>query len=92
MFTGRTLGVEEARAAGLVARIVAVEALADTLAEIGQTILAAPPASLAAAKRSIDRGLELDPRGALATELLEIEGILAGSDWRSRFAGFGDKS
>ena len=38
------------------------------------------------AKRCIDRGVELGPRGALATELLAIEENLAASDWRTGMA------
>ncbi|MFO0203368.1 MAG: enoyl-CoA hydratase/isomerase family protein, partial [Alphaproteobacteria bacterium] len=70
MFTGRTLCAAEALAAGLVARIVAPEALEETVAAIAATIAKAPPAALALAKRCIDEGLDRDPRGALATELM----------------------
>ncbi len=91
MFTGRTLGAAEAQAAGLVSRIVPADGLDAALAEIAQTIAAAPPAALRLAKRCIDRGVELDPRGALATELLAIEENLAGADWRAGVSGFGDK-
>ncbi len=89
MFTGRTLTAEEAREAGLVTRIVAAEALEATLAEIAATIGKAPATALALAKRCIDEGLERDPRGALATELLAIEESLAAAEWRRSMAGFG---
>jgi enoyl-CoA hydratase len=89
MFTGRALTAEEARAAGLVARIVAPEALEATLVEITATIVKAPPSALALAKRCIDEGLERDPRGALATELMAIEESLAAAEWRRSMAGFG---
>jgi enoyl-CoA hydratase len=89
MFTGRALTAEEAREAGLVARIVAPEALEATLAEIAATIAKAPQTALALAKRCIDEGLERDPRGALATELLAIEESLAAAEWRRGMAGFG---
>jgi enoyl-CoA hydratase len=91
MFTGRALTAEEAREAGLVSRVVAPDALEGVLAEITATIVKAPPHALRIAKRCVDQGLELDPRGALATELLAIEEILAG-DWRSGVASFGDKA
>lgn len=89
MFTGRTLTAAEAREAGLVTRIVAPEALDATLAEISATIVKAPPSALALAKRCIDEGLERDPRGALATELMAIEESLAAAEWRRSMAGFG---
>ena len=89
MFTGRALGAEEAREAGLVARVVAPEALEATIADITATILKAPPAAMALAKRCVDEGLERDPRGALATEILAIEESLAAAEWRKAMQGFG---
>jgi enoyl-CoA hydratase len=88
MFTGRALGAEEAREAGLVARVVAPDALTACLAEITATILKAPPAALALAKRCVDEGLERDPRGALATEILAIEESLAAAEWRQKIQEF----
>jgi enoyl-CoA hydratase len=88
MFTGRKLGAEEARAAGLVTRIVAADQLEAALAELAQTIAKASPAGLRQAKRAIDQGSELDPRGALAVELLMVEENLQQGGWRDRMAGF----
>jgi enoyl-CoA hydratase len=53
------------------------------------TILKAPQTGMALAKRSIDEGLERDPRGALATELMAIEESLAAAEWRKTMSGFG---
>lgn len=92
MFTGRTLTVDEAREAGLVSRIVQVDALAASLAEIAKIIVGAPTIAMRLAKRSIDQGVELDSRGALATELLAIEENLARADWRATIGKFGGKS
>ncbi|MGK7870160.1 enoyl-CoA hydratase/isomerase family protein [Falsiroseomonas sp. E2-1-a20] len=89
MFTGRTLSAEEALAAGLVARLVPAEALEATLDAMLAPLLKAPATALALAKRCIDEGLERDPRGALATELLAIEESLAAADWKRAMAGFG---
>ncbi|MBU8537545.1 enoyl-CoA hydratase/isomerase family protein [Falsiroseomonas tokyonensis] len=89
MFTGRVLGAEEALAAGLVARLVEPEALQPTLDAITATILKAPASAMALAKRCIDEGLERDPRGALATELMAIEDSLAAAEWRKTMSGFG---
>ena len=88
MFTGRALGAEEAREAGLVARVVAPDALTKTLADITATILKAPHAAMALAKRCVDEGLERDPRGALATEILAIEESLAAAEWRQKMQEF----
>jgi enoyl-CoA hydratase len=87
MFTGRTLSAEEARAAGLVARVVPAPELEGVLADIVATILRAPSGALRLAKRCIDQGLELDPGGALAAELLAIEETLERDDWRAGLAG-----
>jgi len=84
MFTGRTLSAEEARQSGLVARLVPVSELESQLQEIVKTITQAPPQSLYLAKRCIDRGVELDPQGALDTELAAIEEQLAAGQWMGR--------
>lgn len=89
MFTGRKLTADEALTAGLVTRIVNAERLDATLAEITGIIVKAPSAGLRMAKSCIDQGIELDPRGALAVELLAIETNLARNDWQSRISTFG---
>jgi len=91
MFTGRKLTAEEAKIAGLVTRIVDRDRLDAALAEIAQSIAKASASGLRLAKRCIDQGSELDPRGALAVELIAIEENLApdaGDSWRGRMAGF----
>ena len=84
MFTGRTLSAEEAREAGLVSRLISLSDLDSTLEEIKKTILAAPAQSLRLAKRCIDRGVELDPQGALDTEIAAIEEQLASGSWMGK--------
>jgi enoyl-CoA hydratase len=84
MFTGRTLTAEEARAAGLVSRLVEASLLEKHLEEIRGEILKAPRDSLRLAKRCIDRGLELDPKGALEEEIKAIEEQLAAGQWMGR--------
>jgi enoyl-CoA hydratase len=84
MFTGRSLSAEEAREAGLVSRVVSLSDLNSTLEEIRKIILDAPPQSLRLAKRCIDRGAELDPQGALDTEIAAIEEQLAAGSWMGK--------
>jgi len=84
LFTGRTLSAEEAERHGLVSRLVAPEKLEAVLAEIAKTIVEAPAQALRLAKRSVDRGVELDPKGALATEIAAIEEQLASGDWMGK--------
>jgi enoyl-CoA hydratase len=84
MFTGRMLSAEEAERHGLVSRLVAPEALDAVLADITQAVLGAPAEALRLAKRTIDRGVERDPRGALEAEIAAIEEQLALGAWMGR--------
>jgi enoyl-CoA hydratase len=84
MLTGRELSADEARQGGLVARLVSAADLESTLGEIKKIIVNAPKASLALAKRCIDRGVELDPQGALAIEIAAIEEQLASGSWMGK--------
>jgi enoyl-CoA hydratase len=84
LFTGRILSAEEAERHGLVARLVAPQQLEAVLAEIAGIILEAPAHSLRLAKRSVNRGVELDPAGALEVEIAAIEEQLASGDWMGK--------
>ena len=77
MFTGRRLTAAEARAAGFVSRVVTEAELEHELANIAQSIAIASPEAIRYAKQCIDRGVELDPHGALDLELMAIEAQLA---------------
>jgi enoyl-CoA hydratase/carnithine racemase len=81
MFTGRALTAPEARDAGLVSRIGDLDAEKRAIAEV---ILKAPPLALKLAKRTIDRGVELDPKGALQAEIEAIEEQLASGQWMGK--------
>jgi enoyl-CoA hydratase len=81
MYTGRALTAAEARDAGLVSRIGDLES---EKASIAEAILKAPPLALKLAKRTIDRGIELDPQGALQAEIEAIEEQLAGGQWMGK--------
>jgi len=79
MFTGRALTADEALQAGLVSRVVGdLEKEKETLAK---SILGATPLALRLAKRCIDRGIELDPKGARETESEAIEEQLASGSY-----------
>lgn len=84
LFTGRTLAAEEAERHGLVARLVEPARLESVVAEIAKTIVEAPAQALRLAKRCVDRGVELDPRGALETEIAAIEEQLASGAWMGK--------
>lgn len=81
MFTGRPLTAAQARDAGLVSRIGDLYVEKRAIAEV---ILKAPPLALRLAKRAIDRGVELDPKGALQAEIEAIEEQLALGQWMGK--------
>ena len=81
MFTGRALTAQEARDAGLVARLGDLD---EERRAIAESILKAPALALKLAKRTIDRGIELDPKGALEVELEAIEEQLAAGQWMGK--------
>jgi enoyl-CoA hydratase len=68
----------------LVARLVSSSGLEDVLSSIKSDILKAPPGSLRLAKRCIDSGVELDPKGALDAEIAAIEEQLAAGNWMGK--------
>jgi enoyl-CoA hydratase len=82
MFTGRALTAEEALRAGLVSRLATD--LDETAREIAAQIEHAPPLALQLAKRCIDRGVELDPRGARQVEIEAIDEQLASGQWMGK--------
>ncbi len=82
MFTGRALTAEEARDAGFVSRIA--NDLEKEKELISTQILKAPPLALRLAKRTIDRGVELDPAGAPQAEIEAIEEQLAAGQWMGK--------
>jgi enoyl-CoA hydratase len=79
MFTGRDLSAEEAKVAGFVSRIVSDLNIEKEL--LSKAILAANPLAMRLAKRSIDRGVELDPAGAREVEIAAIEEQLASGSY-----------
>jgi enoyl-CoA hydratase len=82
MFTGRRLSAPEAQLAGFVARVVAD--LDEEADKIAKAIAEAPAGAMRLAKRCIDRGVELDPQGALEVELQAIEEQLASGQWMGK--------
>jgi len=82
MFTGRALTAQEALTAGLVARIVSDLDAAER--ELAEAIVKAPPLAMRLGKRAIDRGTELDPKGAREAEIEAIEEQLASGQWMGK--------
>jgi enoyl-CoA hydratase len=81
MYTGRRLSANEAREAGLVARVVEKELLEKELGSIAASISAVPVLAMRQAKRCISGGFETDRKGALALEVAAIDEQLAAGTW-----------
>ena len=81
MYTGRRLTAEEAKAAGLVSRLVPKDRLEEEIASVAKAILQAPAGAIRLAKRCIDLGTDTDRKGALAAEIAAIDEQLATGTW-----------
>jgi enoyl-CoA hydratase/carnithine racemase len=88
LFTSRILPVEEAYALGLVARVVAPDALEQTGREIAETIASAPPLAMALTKQAIDLGEEMTLTNGIRVEMAAIERNLADGGWRKGLDNF----
>ena len=88
IYSGRFVAADEAKALGIVNRVVpAAEVLAE--AQAWATQLAAGPAlALAAAKRAIDGGLDVDLATGLEIERKEFASLFATDDQRLGMASF----
>jgi len=88
LFTGRTMGAQEALRVGLINRLVPHEQLEDAVQDYVTMILKAFPLSVQLAKRCIDVGMESDLRTGQAYELLAIDRCLADTEWRAGVSAF----
>lgn len=88
LFTGRTMGAEEALRVGLINRLVPPDQLEAAVEETVGMILKAFPLSVQLAKRCIDVGTESDLRTGMAYELLAIDRCLADGEWRRGITAF----
>lgn len=92
LFTGRTVGAEEARELGLLNHVYPAGDLEREATAMAQAIARCNPLTVRLTKSSIDEGLETTRRGAMAIELLAIQENLRHSDWKAAIANFGQKS
>ena len=88
-YPGRTLSVQEALQAGLVSRIMPAAEAVVRVRQMANEIAAAPPLAMHLTRDCIDRGVESDPAGALAIEMLAIDTLLQTSDWKQSISTFG---
>jgi enoyl-CoA hydratase len=81
MFTGRRLSAQEALQAGLVTRVIEKDNLEAEIDKMAKAMVAAPAQAMWLGKRCIDRGVELDPQGAMQVEIEAIDEQLAAGSW-----------
>ena len=82
LFTGRAMGADEAHRIGLVTTLASPEALAQTVDEMAERILAAPALAMKLTKWCVDQGSRTDLATGIAIELSAIDRLLSESDWR----------
>jgi enoyl-CoA hydratase/carnithine racemase len=68
IFTGDVIDAQEALRLGVVSRVVEPEMLMPTVLELARRIAAGPPIAIRLAKRSLEKNVHADLRGALETE------------------------
>jgi enoyl-CoA hydratase/carnithine racemase len=88
IFTGRYVAADEALAMGLVDRVVDDAEVLATALELAGQLAAGAPLALAAAKRAINLGLEVDVATGCQIERLEFAGLFATEDRSTGMASF----
>jgi enoyl-CoA hydratase/carnithine racemase len=91
IFTGRQVKAEEARAAGLVNRVVPLAELLDRAVELGELIATKPPWAISAAKEVVNLAMEGDLQGHLRRELDAFALAFTTEDQREGMAAFFEK-
>jgi enoyl-CoA hydratase/carnithine racemase len=82
ILTGRHVAAEEALAFGLADRVVADDTVYDEALALAGQFAAGAPLALAAAKRAVNQGLEVDIATGCQIERLEFSGLFATDDRR----------
>ncbi|HZX43010.1 MAG TPA: enoyl-CoA hydratase-related protein, partial [Myxococcaceae bacterium] len=91
ILTGRRLNSAEAFAIGLVQRLAPEGRLLEVALGVAEQIAENAPLAVAAAKRAIDRGLDLEMEAALALELEQYETVLRSEDRLEGLRAFAEK-
>jgi enoyl-CoA hydratase/carnithine racemase len=91
ILTGRRLNAAEAFAIGLVQRLAPEGRLLEVALAVAEQIAENAPLAVAAAKRAVDRGLDLEMDAALALELEQYETVLRSEDRLEGLRAFAEK-
>jgi enoyl-CoA hydratase/carnithine racemase len=84
VLTGRPMGADEAYAHGVVSRVVAADALDETVSEMAHKIAAAPAVTVKMARRVLRHLSEAEVRSSMAEELI-AQTFIAKSDDMAEF-------
>ncbi len=90
ILTGRTIGAQEAHAAGLVSRLVEPGSLRDKAAELGQKLASLPPVAIRVALRAL-RQRSLNPQQGEAFEAEAFAEVAKTFDAKEGVAAFFEK-
>jgi enoyl-CoA hydratase len=88
ILTGRYVAADEARSFGLADRVVADDAVYDEALALAERFAGGAPLALAAAKRAVNQGLEVDIATGCQIERLEFAGLFATDDRRIGMESF----
>jgi enoyl-CoA hydratase/carnithine racemase len=88
ILTGRYVAADEAMSFGLADRVVADEAVYDEALALAEQFASGAPLALAAAKRAVNQGLEVDIVTGCQIERLEFAGLFATDDRRIGMESF----
>jgi len=88
VLTGDPIGAEDARAAGLVLKVVPKEKLLEEARSFAAKLAALPRLALEASKRLINRGVEMDLTSALELEARSIAALATSHDLREGTLAF----
>ncbi len=91
ILTGRTMDAAEARAAGLVTRVVPADEVLQAALALGDTIASMPPLAVRAAKRAVRQAEELPLRAGLQAERAAFFELFATDDQREGMRAFMEK-
>ena len=91
IFTGRHVGAEEAKAAGLVNHVYPQAELLDRAVAMGEEIAKKSPLAISVAKELVNRAADGDYRASLAQELAAFGDAFATDDQREGMAAFFEK-
>jgi len=91
IFTCRRIKADEALNLGLVAQVVAPDALMKTAAAMAEQIAANVPCAIRACKAAINQGAQVDMQRAVAIEAEVFSGCFATADRKEAMAAFVEK-